>query len=81
MPQVITSLYLFGFITDWKVFNFNQILSLFLMSWGAWRIAHIVRPLSDWIIGVGERIIDISADGTKILQAWLKKARKQWKNR
>ena len=74
--------YLFGFITDWKIFNFNQILSLFLMSWGAWRIAHIVpSPLSDWIIDIGERVIDMSDEGVKIVQAWLKKARKQWKNR
>ena len=74
--------YLFGFITDWKIFNFNQILSLFLMSWGAWRIAHIVpSPLSEWIIDIGERIIDISDDVMVIVQSRLKKARKGWKNR
>lgn len=74
--------YLFGFITDWKIFNFNQILSLFLMSWGAWRIAHIVpSPLSDWIIDIGERVIDMTDDGIALVQGHYKKARKWWKNR
>jgi hypothetical protein len=74
--------YLFGFITDWKIFNFNQILSLFLMSWGAWRVAHIVpSPLSDWVIDIGERVIDIWDDVFSVVHNWLKKGRKWWKNR
>lgn len=74
--------YIFGFLTDWKIFNFNQFLSLFLMAWGSWRIAHIVpSPLSDWIIDIGEQIIDYWHAGMKYIRNWLKQSRKWLKNR
>jgi hypothetical protein len=72
----------FGFLTDWKVFNFNQILSLFLMSWGAWRIAHIVpSPLSEWIIDIGEQCIKYYEVVLKHLHSRIKQVRRWWKNR
>jgi hypothetical protein len=73
--------YLFGLLTDWKVFNFNQILSLFLMAWGAWRIAHIVpSPLSDWIIPIGEKVIDRYESGLKYIRARFKNIQKRFKS-
>jgi len=73
--------YLFGFLTDWKIFNFNQILSLFLMAWWAWRIAHIVpSPLSEWIISVGDRVIDHADTFSKYIRTSLKHIRKRLKN-
>ncbi|MBP6921504.1 prolipoprotein diacylglyceryl transferase [Candidatus Gracilibacteria bacterium] len=74
--------YMFGFITDWKIFNFNQVLSLFLMAWGAWRIAHIVpSPLSEWVIDAGDIVINRSKQFSKYMRALIKKARKSLKNR
>ncbi len=74
--------YIFGFLTDWKLFNFNQFLSLFLMAWGSWRIAHIVpSPLSDWIIDIGEQIIDYWDTCMKYVRNWFKQSRRWLKNR
>lgn len=74
--------YIFGFLTDWKLFNFNQFLSLFLMAWGSWRIAHIVpSPLSDWIIDIGDQIIDYWDTCMKYVRNWFKQSRRWLKNR
>lgn len=74
--------YIFGLISDWKIFNFNQLLALFLMAWGAWRIAHIVpSPLSDWILQSGEKFIDWRDKAIRRFRTLIKKARKSWKNR
>jgi|GEM_PF-1062615 len=74
--------YIFGFITDWKVFNFNQLLSLFLIAWGSWRIAHIVpSPLSEWVLEAGEKVIDWSDDAMKYIRSSQKQIRKWWKSR
>lgn len=74
--------YIFGLINDWKVFNFNQILALFLIAWGAWRIARIVpSPLSDWILRSGEVVIHLGNQSIRRLNLTVKKARKSWKNR
>lgn len=43
--------YLFGLLTDVKLFNFNQFLSIGMMLWGSWKVANIIpSPLSDWIL-------------------------------
>ncbi len=74
--------YIFGFISDWKLFNFNQILSLFLMAWGAWRVAHIVpSPLSEWVLEAGDVVMQWNKKACKYISALIKKARKSWKNR
>ncbi len=74
--------YIFGFISDWKLFNFNQILSLFLMAWGAWRVAHIVpSPLSEWVLEAGDVVMERSKKISKYISALTKKARKSWKSR
>lgn len=74
--------YIFGFITDWKIFNFNQILSLFLMAWGTWKVAHIVpSPLSEWVIDAGEIVIERYEIGAKYARSLLKQVRKWWKTR
>ena len=74
--------YIFGFIHDWKVFNFNQLLALFLMAWGAWRIARIIpSPLSDWILRSGEIMIHLGNQVIHRFDLSVKKARKSWKNR
>lgn len=73
--------YIFGFISDWKLFNFNQILSLFLMAWGAWRVAHIVpSPLSEWVLEAGDVVMEHSKKISKYISALTKKARKSWKS-
>ena len=74
--------YIFGFISDWKLFNFNQILSLFLMAWGAWRVAHIVpSPLSEWVLEAGDVVMERSKKISKYISALTKKVRKSWKSR
>lgn len=74
--------YVFGFLTDWKIFNFNQILSVFLIGWWAWRIAHIVpSPLSDWVIEIGEKIINWAERSLRYLKNKAKQARRLVKNR
>lgn len=74
--------YLFGLLNDWKLFNFNQLIALFLMAWGAWRIAHIIpSPLSDWIITIGEWVIDWRDDTLKFVRIKVKQLRKWQKSR
>ncbi len=52
--------YVFGLFSHWKILNFNQIISLVLMAWGSWRLAHIIpSPISEWIIDVGDRVSDV----------------------
>ncbi len=71
--------YLFGFLTDWKVFNFNQILAFCMMCWGSWKLAHIIpSPLSDWIIEVGEKVQEILEPVFDFLHIHIRRAKKRW---
>ncbi len=73
--------YLFGFLTDWKIFNFNQVVAFLMMCWGSWKLAHIIpSPLSDWIIDVGERVLDLFEPVADFLGFHLRRAKKRfWK--
>jgi hypothetical protein len=73
--------YIFGLLSQWKILNFNQIISLLLMVWGSWRLAHIIpSPLSEGVIRIGDRVIKFlkHAFGTfeKKRQKYLKKGKK-----
>lgn len=71
--------YLFGFITDWKIFNFNQVLAFCMMCWGAWKLAHLVpSPLSEWILEVGEIVQNSAEKVGDVLHLHFKKAKKRW---
>lgn len=53
----------FGLFSHWKILNFNQVIALILMVWWSWRLAHIIpSPLSEWIIDIGEKALDIFWD-------------------
>ncbi len=72
--------YLFGFFSHWKILNFNQIVSLGLMAWGSWRLAHIIpSPLSEWIITVGDRISEMLEEVFEKIEKSTQKYRKQIK--
>jgi len=74
--------YIFGFLTDWKIFNFNQVLAFFMIAWGSWKVAHIIpSPLSAWVIDVGEIVLEYYTQFEKYISGSIKKARKWWKNR
>lgn len=61
--------YLFGILSQWKILNFNQIIALWMMAWGSWRLAHIIpSPLSEWIIDIGDRVADFLEDVFDILE-------------
>ncbi|MEI6711227.1 MAG: hypothetical protein WCK88_03170 [bacterium] len=73
--------YIFGLISHWKIINFNQIIALLLMAWGAWRLAHIIpSPLSEWIIDIGDKVSDTLGDTydafEKLGQRYFKKGKK-----
>jgi hypothetical protein len=71
--------YLFGFLNDWKVLNFNQFLSLFLMAWGSWKVAGIIpSPISDSILSVAERVFDGYESIDKHIKKAYKKVVKKW---
>lgn len=43
--------YLFGYLTDVKLLNFNQWFAVLMIIWGAWKVATIIpSPLSEWIL-------------------------------
>lgn len=71
--------YIFGLLSDWKIFNFNQILAFFMMCWGSWKLAHIIpSPLSEWIIDAGEVVMDFFEYTVIFLQKHFKRLKKRW---
>ncbi len=71
--------YLFGLLTDWKLFNFNQLLSVCFICWGSWKVATIIpSPISDWILWVADRFFDWYEPLEKHVQKTIKKLRKKW---
>jgi len=72
--------YLFGLFSQWKIFNFNQIIALGLMAWGSWRLAHIIpSPLSEWIIDIGDRVADVLEDVFDFVEKNVQKYHKKTK--
>lgn len=72
--------YVFGLFSHWKILNFNQIISLVLMAWGSWRLAHIIpSPISEWIIDIGDRVSDVIEDGWDIAEKQTQKYTKKGK--
>ena len=72
--------YLFGLLTDVKLFNFNQLLSIGMILWGSWKIATIIpSPLSDWILEAADYVSEKLDPVTPYLHKLVRKIQKKFK--